>query len=209
MGRHKILGLICPHCHRDFSKEHNGSSVYKRHMERKNPCGSTEPYSRGQRVFRPVNRNNFDELDLMHVVGPVTDASPSSWIRNLLHQIFEKEENKCIVVKNLENPDEIYVKRQGKVAVMNLRNLTILTLLMLHDRLYPYLHLSGWEKYSEFKEWVADYAGVHLDDKNWQGTIEPLSYYYIAVRDFLQNYFKNLKHRRHQTWMLSCSTFTG
>jgi hypothetical protein len=209
MGRPKILGLICPQCKRDFSKEHNGSSVYARHVTRKNPCGSTEPYSRAPRSFKPVNRNNFDELDLSHVIGPVTDAPPSSWIRNLLHQVFEKEENRCIVVKNLENPDEIYVKRQGKVAVMNLRNLTILTLLMLHERLFHYLHLSGWEKYSEFKEWVMVYAGVHLDDHNWTGTIEPLSYYYIAVRDFLKNYLEKMKHRRHETWMISCSTFMG
>jgi hypothetical protein len=100
----------------------------------------------------------------------------------------------------------IYVKRRGEVKELNIHDLTILTLLTMHERLFPFLELSGWEKYAEFEDWVESVSGVHLADPNWQGTIEPLSYYYIAVRDFLRNYLFKMKNRRHQNWMLASST---
>lgn len=209
MGRPKIQGLVCPECQRDFSAEHNGSTAYKRHVARKNPCGSTEPYKRASPAFKPVELNDFDELDFSHVAGPDIDARPEAWIRNLLHQVFEKPENKCVVLRNKEFPDTIFVKRQGKVCVMSLHQVTILTLLVMHERLFPFLCLAGWQKYEDFKEWVSVQAGIALDDKNWKGTIEPLSYYYIAVRDFLRKYLADMKHRRHETWMISCATFKG
>jgi len=210
MGRPKIIGLICPQCKRDFSKEHSGSSAYARHVARKNPCGSAEPYSRvPPKFFEGVKRNDYDDISLMHVRGPITDSGGHSWIRNMLQQTFSIEDNKCIVLKNIEQfPNEIYVKRQGVTKVMNIHNLTILTLLIMHERLFPFLELSCWEKYNEFEEWVANVSGVALKDRNWNGTIEPLSYYYIAVRDFLSNYLLKMKHRRHETWMLASATWS-
>jgi len=212
MGRHKILGLICPQCQRDFSKEHNGSSAYSRHMARKNPCGRPEDakYLRdGPKFFKNVVMNDFDDMDLDHVKGPEADEPKRVWITRIIQQIFSVPENKCIVLKNLElYPNEIFIKRQGHGRMINIHDLTILTLLLLHERLWPFLELTGWQKYDEFEEWVSMVAGVALKDRHWKGTIEPLSYYYIAVRDALELYLKKMKHRRHETWMFASATAT-
>jgi hypothetical protein len=213
MGRPRTTeSLVCPLCKRDFSKERAGTTAYKRHMERKNPCVPPEghEYHRDRpKFFEGVVINDFEDMDLGHVTGPDAEGRKEVWVRSVLQQIFSVPENKCIVLKNVElYPDEIYVKRQGGVKVLNIHDLTILMLLVLHERLYPFLELTGWEKYKEFEDWVAMVAGVALKDRHWLGTIEPLSYYYIAVRDFLKNYLLKMKHRRHETLMLASATFT-
>lgn len=211
MGRPRTTkSLVCPLCKRDFSQERAGTTAYKRHVERKNPCVPPEghEYERAApKFFEGVVINDFEDMDLGHVTGPDAEGRKEVWVRSVLQQIFSVPVNKCIVLKNIElYPDEIYVKRQGGVKVMNIHDLTILMLLVLHERLYPFLQLSGWEKYKEFEDWVAMVAGVALKDRHWRGTIEPLSYYYIAVRDFLKNYLLKMKHRRHETLMLASAT---
>jgi len=213
MGRPRTAkDLVCPLCKRDFSQERAGTTAYKRHVERKNPCVAPEghKYERAApKFFEGVIINDFEDMDLGHVTGPDAEGRKEVWVRSVLQQIFSVPANKCIVIKNIElYPDEIYVKRQGAVKVMNIHDLTILMLLVLHERLYPFLQLSGWEKYEEFEDWVAMVAGVALKDRHWRGTIEPLSYYYIAVRDFLKNYLLKMKHRRHETWMIASATRT-
>ena len=211
MGRPKTQeDLVCPMCHVDFRLKPFGTSIFKKHMARKNPCVPAEGqvYVRAStKFFSNVNINDFDMINLSHVTGPNLGGRKESWVRSMLHQVFSLDENKCIVLKNKEDyPDMIYVKRRGEVKELNIHDLTILTLLTMHERLFPFLELSGWEKYTEFEEWVESVSGVHLADPNWQGTIEPLSYYYIAVRDFLRNYLFKMKNRRHQNWMLASST---
>ena len=211
MGRPKTQeDLVCPICHVDFRLKPFGTSIFKKHMARKNPCVPAEGqvYVRAStKFFSNVNINDFDMINLSHVTGPNLGGRKESWVRSMLHQVFSLDENKCIVLKNKEDyPDMIYVKRRGEVKELNIHDLTILTLLTMHERLFPFLELSGWEKYAEFEEWVESVSGVHLADPNWQGTIEPLSYYYMAVRDFLRNYLFKMKNRRHQNWMLASST---
>lgn len=210
MGRPKTQGLVCPMCHKDFSSEPTGTTSFSRHMARKNPCVPVEGqmYTRAPpKFFSNVVINDFDMIDLSHVSGPNLGGRKESWIKAMLHQVFSLDENKCIVLQNKHDyPDTICVKRQGKVEAMNIHDLTLLTLLMMHECLFPFLELSGWEKYTEFEEWVESVSGVHLADPNWRGTIEPLSYYYMAVRDFLRVYLFNMKNRRHQNWMLASST---
>jgi hypothetical protein len=211
MGRPRTTeSLVCPLCKLDFSQERAGTTAYKRHVERKNPCVPPEghEYKRATpKFFEGVIINDFEDMDLGHVTGPDAEGRKEVWVRSVLQQVFSIPANKCIVLKNIElYPDEIYVKRQGVVKVMNIHDLTILMLLVLHERLYPFLQLSGWEKYEEFEDWVAMVAGVALKDRHWCGTIEPLSYYYIAVRDFLKNYLLKMKHRRHETWMIASAT---
>jgi hypothetical protein len=193
MGRPRTTeSLVCPLCKRDFSQERAGTTAYKRATPK---------------FFEGVIINDFEDMDLGHVTGPDAEGRKEVWVRSVLQQVFSIPANKCIVLKNIElYPDEIYVKRQGGVKVMNIHDLTILMLLVLHERLYPFLQLSGWEKYEEFEDWVAMVAGVALKDRHWCGTIEPLSYYYIAVRDFLKNYLLKMKHRRHETWMIASAT---
>ena len=208
MGRPKTTkSLVCPLCQVDFSERPFGTSAYKKHVGRKNPCDKSVPYKRLMPKFiKGIKRNNFDEMSLAHVVGPTAEARPEAWIRALLHQIFALDENRCIVLRNLEKPDEIFVRRREKVEIITLHNLTILMLLVMHERLLPFLHVCGWERYDTFHGWVSRVAGVSLDDKNWKGTIEPLSYYYIAVRDFLRKYLVENKRRRHDILVLSSST---
>lgn len=211
MGRPKTQeDLVCPTCHVDFRLIPFGTSRFKEHMARKNPCVPAEGqvYVRApSKFFSNVNINDFDMINLCHVNGPNLGGRKESWIRAMLHQVFSLDENKCIVLQNKHDyPDMICVKRRGEVELMNIHNLTLLTLLMMHERLFPFLELSGWEKYTEFEEWVESVSGVHLADPHWKGTIEPLSYYYMAVRDFLRNYLMNMKNRRHQNWMLASST---
>jgi hypothetical protein len=159
------------------------------------------------KFFSNVVINDFDMIDLSHVTGPNLVGRKESWIKAMLHQVFSLDENKCIVLQNKHDyPDTICVKRRGEVKAMDIHDLTLLTLLMMHERLFPFLELSGWEKYTEFEDWVESVSGVHLADPNWKGTIEPLSYYYMAVRDFLRNYLFKMKNRRHQNWMLASST---
>ena len=211
MGRPKTQeDLVCPMCHVDFRLKPFGTSIFKKHMARKNPCVPAEGqvYVRAStKFFSNVNINDFDMINLSHVTGPNLGGRKESWVPSMLHQVFSLDENKCIVLKNKEDyPDMIYVKRRGEVKELNIHDLTILTLLTMHERLFPFLELSGWEKYAEFEEWVESVSGVHLADPNWQGTIEPRSYYYMAVRDFLRNYLFKMKNRRHQNWMLASST---
>jgi hypothetical protein len=179
-------------------------------MARKNPCVPAEGqlYVRAPvKFFSNVVINDFDDIRLDRVTGPNLGGRKESWVRSMLHQVFSLDENKCIVLKNKEDyPDMIYVKRRGEVKELNIHDLTILTLLTMHERLFPFLELSGWEKYTEFEDWVESVSGVHLADPNWKGTIEPLSYYYMAVRDFLRDYLFKMKNRRHQNWMLASST---
>lgn len=213
MGRPRTTeSLVCPLCKRDFSTERAGTTAYKRHVARRNPCVPPEghEYHRARPKFiEGVVINDFDYMDLGHVKGPDGDGPKRILVSSVLQQIFSIPENKCIVLKNVELfPDEIYVKRQGVVKVMNIHDLTTLTLLILHERLWPFLELSGWEKYKEFEDWVAMVAGVALKDRHWLGTIEPLSYYYIAVRDFLKNYLLKMEHRRHETLMIASATLT-
>lgn len=211
MGRPKTQeDLVCPVCHMDFRLKSSGTSRFKEHMARKNPCVPAEGqmYVRApSKFFSNVVINDFDMINLCHVSGPNIGGRKESWVRAMLQGVFSLDENKCIVLQNKHDyPDTICVKRQGKVEIMNIHELTILTLLVMHGRLFPFLELSGWEKYTEFEEWVESVSGVHLADPNWQGTIEPLSYYYIAVRDFLRDYLFKMKNRRHQNWMLASST---
>ena len=211
MGRPKTQeDLVCPTCHVDFRLKPFGTSIFKKHMARKNPCVPAEGqvYVRAPtKFFSNVVINDFDMINLSHVTGPNLGGRKESWVRSMLHQVFSLDENKCIVLKNKEDyPDMIYVKRRGEVKELNIHDLTILTLLTMHERLFPFLELSGWEKYTEFEEWVESVSGVHLADPHWKGTIEPLSYYYMAVRDFLRNYLFKMKNRRHQNWMLASST---
>jgi hypothetical protein len=213
MGRPKTTeSLVCPLCKRDFSQERAGTTSYKRHVARRNPCVPQEghEYRRERPKFiEGVVINDFDDMDLSQVKGPDGDGLKKLLISTVLQQVFSIPANKCIVLKNVELfPNEIYVKREGVVKVLNIHDLTILTLLLLHERLWPFLELSGWERYKEFEDWVAMVSGVALKDRHWLGTIEPLSYYYIAVRDFLKNYLLNMKHRRHETLMIASSTFT-
>jgi hypothetical protein len=179
-------------------------------MARKNPCVPAEghQYVRAPpKFFEDVVISDFDNISLAHVTGPNLEGRKESWVRAMLQGVFSLDENKCIVLKNKEDyPDTICVKRRGEIETMNIHDLTILTLLIMHERLFPFLELSGWEKYTEFEDWVESVSGVHLSDPNWKGTIEPLSYYYIAVRDFLRNYLFKMKNRRHQNWMLASST---
>lgn len=210
MGRPKTQGLVCPKCHKDFSSEPTGTTSFNRHMARKNPCVPAEDHTYVRappKFFEDVVINDFDDISLMHVTGPNLGGRKESWVRAMLQEVFSFGENKCIVLKNKEDyPDTICVKRRGEIEMMNIHDLTILTLLIMHERLFPFLELSGWEKYNEFEDWVESVSGVHLSDPNWRGTIEPLSYYYIAVRDFLRNYLFKMKNRRHQNWMLASST---
>jgi len=214
MGRPRTSErLVCPLCKRDFSQERAGTTSYKRHMERRNPCVPPEGHEyirKRTKFFEGVVINDFDYMNLGHVKGPDGDGPKRVLVSSVLQQVFSIPENKCIVVKNIELfPGEIYVKRQGVIKVMNLHDLTILTLLLLHERLWPFLELSGWEKYKEFEDWVDMVAGVALKDRHWIGTIEPLSYYYIAVREFLTNYLLKMKHRRHETLMIASATLTS
>jgi hypothetical protein len=210
MGRPRTTeSLVCPVCQVDFALRPFGTSAFKKHKARRNPCVRPPDvkYKRAPAGFlKGIKRNNFDELSLGHVVGPTAQARPEAWIRAMLHQVFAIDENKSIVLKNLEFPDEIYIRRRDRLELITLHKLTILTLLMMHERLFPFLHLKNWEKYSTFEEWVAESSGVHLGDRNWGGTIEPLSYYYIAVRDFLRKYLADNKHRRHDLFVLMSST---
>lgn len=213
MGRPKTQGLVCPMCKKDFSKLPTGTTSYKRHVARKNPCVPPEGRSyerKAPEFFKGVVLNDYDEISLAHVIGPNSDGRKESWIRAMLHQAFSLPENRCVVVRNKEDyPDTIYVKRQGETKVMNIHDLTILTLLLMHERLFPFLELTRWDRYKEFGEWIESVSGVDLKDPNWSGAIEPLSYYYIAVRDFLKNYLLTMKDKRHQTWMLASATFKG
>jgi hypothetical protein len=176
-------------------------------MERRNPCGrpADVKYLRAPPTFLTgVVIHDFDDMDLGHVKGPESDAFKRVWIGNIVQQIFSVPENKCIVLKNLElYPDNIYIKRQGQITAITIHNLTILMLLLLHERLWPFLELTGWQRYREFEEWVSMVAGVALKDRHWLGTIEPLSYYYIAVRDALADYLKKIEHRRHEVFLLA------
>jgi len=208
MGRPRSTkNLVCEHCGRDFSKERAGTTAYERHVGRRNQCGrpADSKYLRAPPTFlKGVVIHDFDDMDLSHVKGPEADAFKRVWISNIIQQIFSVPENKCIVLKNLElYPDNIYIKRQGQITSITIHNLTILMLLLLHERLWPFLELSGWQKYEEFEGWVSMVAGVALKDRHWKGTIEPLSYYYIAVRDALANYLKNIEHRRHEVFLLA------
>lgn len=210
MGRPKTQGdLVCPVCHVDFRLNPFGTTRFREHMARKNPCVPAEGqiYIREPpKFFSNVVINNFDDMKIVHVRGPVLEGRKESWIRNMLHQIFSLDENKCLVLQNKHDyPDTICIKRQGEVETINIHDLTVLTLLVLHERLFPFLAMSGWERYTEFEDWVESVSGVHLADPNWRGTIEPLSYYYIAVRDFLRTYLFTMKNRRHQNWMLASS----
>jgi len=209
MGRPRTTeSLVCENCGRDFSKERAGTTAYKRHTkERRNPCGrpADAKYLRAPPTFLTgVVIHDFDDMDLGHVKGPESDAFKRVWIGNIVQQIFSVPENKCIVLKNLElYPDNIYIKRQGQITAITIHNLTILMLLLLHERLWPFLELTGWQRYREFEEWVSMVAGVALKDRHWLGTIEPLSYYYIAVRDALAEYLKKIEHRRHEVFLLA------
>jgi len=199
------MNLVCEKCGRDFSKEPMGVTSYKRHAARKNPCGSQEPYKRDARKhFENVQLNDFDDVTMMHVVGPTGEGRKEPMVRDLLKQIFSLDENKCVIVNSKDElPDKILVKRRGKAELMNLEQLCILTLLLLHTRLWPFMELSGWGKYKEFEEWVEAVAGVHLKDRNWQGTIEPASYYFGAVRTFWTQYLANMPRRRHTNWVFA------
>jgi hypothetical protein len=201
------MNLVCEKCGRDFSQERAGTSAFKRHVARKNPCDrpADAKYKRDiAKYITGVVIHDFDDIDLGHVKGPEADEPKRVWINRIIQQIFSIPENKCITLKNLElYPDNIYIKRQKDMKVMNIHDLTILMLLVLHERLWPFLELSGWQKYEEFEEWVAMVAGVALKDRHWKGTIEPMSYYYIAVRDALESYLKNIKHRRHETLLIA------
>ena len=210
MGRPRTtMNLVCEKCGRDFSNEPTGTTTYLRHMARKNPCGSTEPYKRAPRkYFENVQLNDFEDVTMMHVVGPETDGTKRGWIRDVLKQVFSLDENKCVIVSSKDElPDNILVKRNGKAEPMNLEQLCILTLLVLHARLWPFLELSGWGKYKEFEEWVEAVSGVHLKDHNWQGTIEPASYYFGAVRDFWTSHLSNMPRRRHTNWVFASAVF--
>lgn len=208
MGRHRsTMNLVCEKCGRDFSQERAGTSAFKRHVARKNPCDrpADSKYLRALPTFlKDVVIHDFDDIDLGHVKGPEVGEYKRVWISNIIQQIFSIPENKCIVLKNLElYPDNIYVKRQKDIKIMNIHDLTILMLLVLHERLWPFLELTGWQKYEEFEEWVAMVAGVALKDRHWKGTIEPASFYYVAVRDALEGYLKKIEHRRHEVFLLA------
>lgn len=210
MGRPRTTkSLVCPVCKVDFALKPFGTSAFKKHEARTNPC-IRPPDVKYKRVapkpIKGINRNNFDEMSLGHVIGPTAQARPEAWIRAMLHQVFALDENKSIVLKNLEFPDEIYIKRRDKLEIITLHKLTVLTLLLMHERLFPFLHLNNWERYETFGQWVEESSGVHLDDPNWTGTIEPLSYYYIAVRDFLRKYLAENTRRRHDLFVLMSST---
>jgi hypothetical protein len=133
----------------------------------------------------------------------VTCSSFDGYTVDLLH--IQTESN-CILRFVVREPVVRKPTTKVLIIIRTLENLLILTLLIMHERLFPFLELSGWEKYTEFEDWVESVSGVHLSDPNWKGTIEPLSYYYIAVRDFLRNYLFKMKNRRHQNWMLASST---
>jgi len=210
MGRHRTtMNLVCEKCGRDFSKEPTGTTTYLRHMARKNPCGDTEPYQRAPRkYFDDVQLNDFEDVTMMHVVGPTNEGTKRGCIQNVLKQIFAMDENKCVVINSKDDlQDNIFVKRIGKADIITLERLCILTLLLLHERLWPFLELSGWQKYKEFEEWVENVSGVHLKDHNWQGTIEPASYYFGAVRDFWTSHLMNMPRRRHTNWVFSSAVF--
>lgn len=210
MGRPRTTtSLVCPTCNVDFALRPFGTSAFKKHQARVNPCVRVPDvrYKRAPVEFlKGVKRNNFDELSLGHVIGPTAQGRPEAWIRAMLHQIFALDENKSIVLKNIEFPDEIYIRRSDKLEVITLHRLTILTLLFMHERLFPFLHLKNWEKYSTFEQWVTESSGVYLCDREWDGIIEPLSFYYIAVRDFLRKYLIGMKRRRHELFVLMSST---
>lgn len=211
MGRPRTTtSLVCPLCERDFSKEKYGTTAYKRHVARANPCVRPEGSNyikKSPGFLKGITRHNFDDMSLSHVVGPPGEARPEAWIRALLHQVFAPEENRCILLRNIDVPDEIYVKRQGKLIPISSNNLTILTLLMIHERLMPFLKLTGWTNYEPFRDWVEEVAGIYLNDTYWCGTIEPQSYYYMAVRDFLKKYLVNMPHRRRELRVLASAVF--
>lgn len=46
---------------------------------------------------------------------------------------------------------------------------------------------------------------ISLKNSEWSGTIDTLSYYYISVRDFLRIYLVDMKHRRHENWLIASS----
>ena len=212
MGRPRsTLNLVCEKCGRDFSKEPMGVTSYKRHMARKNPCGRPEDthYQRAPRkYFKNIQLNDFDDVTMMHVVAPTGEGPKRGWISHVLQQIFSLDENKCVIIQSKDKlPVVIAVKRMGKAELVNLEQLCILTLLVLHERLWPFLELMGWQKYREFEEWVEAVSGVHLKDHNWQGTIEPASYYFGAVRDFWTSHLMNMPRRRHTNWVFSSAIF--
>ena len=134
------MNLVCEKCGRDFSQEPMGVTSYKRHVARKNPCGSTEPYKRARRkFFENVHLNDFEDVTMMHVVGPETDGTRRGWIHEVLKQIFSLDENKCVIVNSKDElPDQVLVKRQGKAVPVNLEQLCIMTLLLVHQRLWPW-----------------------------------------------------------------------
>lgn len=144
----------------------------------------------------------------MHVVGPVTDGHKGPWVRDVLKQIFNLEENRCVIIQNKDEfPGNIIVKRRGNAEPMNLERLCILTLLLLHERVWPFLELTGWEKYTGFEEWVEAVSGVHLKDRNWHGTIEPASYYFGAVRKFWTDHLLKMTRRRHENWLFASAVY--
>lgn len=211
VGRPKTQDdLVCPKCHVDFRLKPFGTSAFKKHMARKNPCVPTEGHVYIRDRPKPLSNvviNDFDTMDLSHVSGPTVQGRKEPWIRAMLRQVFSVDKNKCIILKNKHDyPDKILVKRRGEIKEMSIHDLTILTLLLMHTRLFPYLELCGWEKYTEFEEWVRTDSGVHLSDSNWQGTIEPLSYYYGTVRNFLREYLFTMENKRNHNWVLASST---
>lgn len=210
MGRSRTtMNLVCEKCGRDFSTEPTGTTTYLRHIARKNPCDKAVPYQRAPpKFFENVVRNDFDTVTMAHVVGPTMDGRKEPWVRNVLGQIFNLEENKCVIINSKrEFPDNILVKRAGNAETINLDRLCVMTLLLLHERLWPFLELSGWEKYQDFEEWVENVSGVQLKDPDWEGTIEPASYYFGAVRTFWTRYLLDMPRRRHENWMFGSSVF--
>lgn len=208
MGRPRTtMSLVCPNCGKDFSKDPFGTTAIKRHITRKNSCirvPGRDKYKKAFPSIKNIKRNNIDDLDLNHITDPVGDTL-RGWTFHILNQIFENEENQCIILKNVKYPDDIYIKRYDKIHSVSKESVVILLLLIIHYRVYPILRVRGWSKVSQFEDLVWKNSLVFLSDQNWRGEIDPLSYHYCNVSNWLDKYFESQVHKKRDLKRLSDS----
>ena len=208
MGRPRTTtSLVCPTCGKDFSKDPFGTTAVKRHIARKNSCTRVPGKDKYKKAFpsiKNIKRNNIDQLSLNHVTEPPGDTL-RGWTYHILNQIFENEENQTMILKNVKRPDEIYIKRCDKIICVSKESVVTILLLMIHYRVYPVLKVRGWSEISRFEELVWKNSLIFLTDQNWHGEIDPLSYHYCNVSNWLDKYFESQVHKKRDLKRLSDS----
>jgi hypothetical protein len=202
MGRPRSTkDLVCPDCGRDFSKERYGTTAYKKHMGRRNPCTrllGSEGYIKAMPAIRPVKRNNMEELSTEGLVAPTSDSTCQALLCNILDQLFARDENKSMVLKTHDYRNKIYVKKENKVVVISHADTVRLVLLGLHYRVFPILKAQNWPHFPKLEDYIWKTTCVYLDDMNWRGELEERSIYFGVVSTWLKTYFKQQVHRKHE-----------